>query len=105
VAYLQLDAGRHPGDPLLAAMVGELSLASPEFARLWGARSVQEKTFGSKVLNHPIAGELRLGYETLAVPGEPDQLLVTYTAPAGSPTAERLQLLANWTAPSPTTPR
>jgi transcriptional regulator with XRE-family HTH domain len=98
VAFLHLDGGRHPGDPQLAELVEEMTAASPEFARFWGARRVVEKTFGAKLLHHPVAGELDLGFETLALPGDPDQLLVTYTAPVGSPSYERLQLLANWTA-------
>ncbi|MBG0568592.1 helix-turn-helix transcriptional regulator [Actinoplanes aureus] len=99
VAFLRLDSGRHPGDPQLAALVGELSVTSPEFARLWAAQRVKDKTFGAKLLHHPVVGDLELAFETLALPGEPDQLLVTYTAPPGTPTYERLQLLASWTAP------
>ncbi|GAA4605798.1 transcriptional regulator with XRE-family HTH domain [Actinoplanes octamycinicus] len=100
VAFLHLDAGRHPGDPLLAAMIGELSIASPDFARLWAAQRVREKTSGTKVIRHPLVGEMEFGYETLALPGEADQVLVTYTAPVGSSTHELLRLLASWTAPA-----
>jgi len=94
VAHLHLDAGRYPGDPLLTAMVGELCAGSPAFARRWAAQQVKEKTHGRKLLRHPQAGELRLTYETLALPGDPDQMLVTYAAPVGSPTHERLLILA-----------
>ncbi|ATO83676.1 XRE family transcriptional regulator [Actinoplanes sp. SE50] len=100
VAFLQLDAGRHPGDPLLAAMVDELSGASPEFARLWADRRVKEKASGTKVLRHPTVGEMALGYETLTLPGETDQMLVTYTAPIGSPAHDALRLLTSWNAPT-----
>ncbi|MEV6343770.1 helix-turn-helix transcriptional regulator [Actinoplanes sp. NPDC051851] len=93
VAFLHLDAGRHPGDPLLAVLVGELSVASPEFARFWAARRVKEKTYGVKRLHHPVAGAMELGYESVTLPGEPDQTLVTYTAPVGSPAYESLQML------------
>ncbi|TQS40776.1 helix-turn-helix transcriptional regulator [Cryptosporangium phraense] len=96
VAYLRLYAGRHPSDPALAALLGDLSLRSPEFVRLWAGQRVKEKTFGAKLLRHPIAGELELAFETLALPGEPDLLLVTYTAVPGSADAEKLQLLASW---------
>jgi transcriptional regulator with XRE-family HTH domain len=102
VAYLRLDAGRHPKDPKLAALVGELSIADETFRRLWAAHDVKEKTFGRKLINHPIVGELDLRYETLALPGDPDLLLVTYLAETGSPTADRLALLASWTADAPT---
>ncbi len=98
VAYLRLDAGRHPQDPRLSALVGELSVRSQEFRRLWADHQVKEKTWGGKLIRHPLVGELQLGYETLALPGDPDQTLVTFTAEAGSPTAARLALLASWTA-------
>ncbi|MFI1991901.1 helix-turn-helix transcriptional regulator [Actinoplanes sp. NPDC020271] len=71
VAFLQLDAGRYPGDPLLTAMVAELRAASPDFARMWAARQVKEKTAGLKVIRHPLVGELCLGYETLTLPANP----------------------------------
>ncbi|WP_031512855.1 helix-turn-helix transcriptional regulator [Streptomyces sp. NRRL F-5123] len=99
VSYLRLGAGRHPEDAALTALVGELSLKSEAFRRLWADHLVREKTYGVKRINHPVAGELRLSYETLALPGEPDQTLVAYTAPPGSPTADRLALLASWAAP------
>jgi hypothetical protein len=98
VAYLRLYAGRHQDDDLLASLIGELSLRSEDFRRLWADHQVKEKTYGVKRLRHPLVGELDFGYETLALPGEPDQLLVAYTAPKGSPTAERLALLASWSA-------
>jgi transcriptional regulator with XRE-family HTH domain len=100
VAYLRLDAGRHPDDPQLAALVGELSVHSEDFRRLWADHLVKEKTHGVKRISHPVAGELELAYETMALPGDPDQTVVVYTAPAGSPSAERLALLASWTATS-----
>jgi transcription regulator MmyB-like protein len=33
VAYLRVDAGHHPDDPAMAALVGELSMHSPDFRR------------------------------------------------------------------------
>ncbi|MFF7634134.1 helix-turn-helix transcriptional regulator [Kitasatospora sp. NPDC008050] len=104
VSYLRLDAGRHPDDPKLSALVGELSVRSPEFGRLWADHQVKEKTWGTKLVRHPLVGELELGYETLSLPGDPDQMLVGYTAQAGSPTAQRLALLASWSAAEPDRP-
>ncbi len=98
VAYLRLDAGRYPDDRRLSTLVGELSVRSEEFRRLWADHQVKEKTHGSKLIQHPLVGELTFGYETLAVAGAADQVLITFTAPAGSPTAQKLALLASWTA-------
>ncbi|MEU6391242.1 helix-turn-helix transcriptional regulator [Streptomyces sp. NPDC046939] len=93
VAFLRLDAGAHPHDPLLASLVGEVSLASADFRRLWADQQVKEKGYGVKRMLHPVAGELVFPYETLALPGEPGQVLVVYTPEPGSATEERLRAL------------
>jgi len=98
VAYLRLDAGRHPEDPRLSELVDELAVKDADFRRLWAAQEVKEKTYGAKLLQHPVVGALELGYETFAPPGDPGQLLVAYTADPDSPTADRLRLLASWNA-------
>ncbi|MFE6766588.1 helix-turn-helix transcriptional regulator [Streptomyces sp. NPDC057689] len=98
VAHLRLDAGLHPDDKELAALVGELSVKSEDFRRLWADHQVKAKTYGVKRMVHPVVGELTLPYETLAVPGEPELSLVVYTPEPGSETAERVALLASWSA-------
>ncbi|MFG1808514.1 helix-turn-helix transcriptional regulator [Streptomyces sp. NPDC049040] len=98
VAYLRLGAGRHPDDGRLTALIGELSMKSEHFRRLWADHLVSEKTHGVKAIDHPVAGELRLAYETLALPGDADLTVVVYTAPPGSASAERLAVLASWSA-------
>lgn len=94
VGHLRLDAGQHPGDPVLEELTRELSARSEEFRRLWAGHPVKQKSHGVKIINHPVAGLLELPYETLALPGEPDQLLVVYSPRPGSETARRLAALA-----------
>jgi len=94
VAHLRLDAARRPGDAAMAALVADLSAGSELFRELWQEHGVQEKSHGRKLLDHPLVGRLDVGYEALALPGDPDQLLVVYTAEPGSPTADRLATLA-----------
>ncbi|MET7292009.1 helix-turn-helix transcriptional regulator [Streptomyces griseoloalbus] len=97
VAYLRMDAGRHPDDPQLSALVGELSVKSGEFRRLWAAHDVKEKSHGVKHVRHPLVGELTLLWESFRPSGDStDQSLVTYFAEPGSPSAEALRLLASW---------
>ncbi|MGK5543719.1 helix-turn-helix transcriptional regulator [Streptomyces sp. URMC 127] len=96
VAFLRLDAGRCPEDPHLAALVGELSVKSPEFRTLWAAHNVEDKGFGVKELHHPVVGPLTLSYETLVLPADQNQQLITYHAEPGSPSAESLRILASW---------
>lgn len=97
VAYLRLDTGRYPDDPKLTSLIGELSVKSEDFRRLWAAHDVQDKGFGVKKLHHPLVGPLTLAYETLRLPADPDQQLIVYHAEPGSPSAESLRLLATWT--------
>jgi len=98
VDYLRMYAGRYPDDPELAELVGELSIHSSEFREHWARHDVKDKSFGAKVVHHPLVGEITVQYETLQLPGDPDQLLVTYTVEPGSPSEQNLRLLASWAA-------
>jgi transcriptional regulator with XRE-family HTH domain len=98
VDYLRMYAGRYPDDPELAELVGELSIHSPEFREHWARHDVKDKSFGTKVLHHHLVGEISVRYETLQLPGDPDQLLVTYTVEPASASEENLRLLASWAA-------
>ncbi|MFD8255153.1 helix-turn-helix domain-containing protein, partial [Streptomyces werraensis] len=101
VAYLRMDAGQHPDDPALSALVGELSVKSEEFRTLWARHDVKEKSHGVKRLRHPLVGELTLLWESFRPAGEAEQSLVTYFAESGSPSAEALRLLGSWNADAP----
>ncbi|MFD3570099.1 helix-turn-helix domain-containing protein [Streptomyces sp. NPDC058667] len=97
VSVLRLYAGCYPDDPLLLALVGELSVRSEEFRSLWAAHTVTDKGHGTKRLRHPLVGELTLSYESLKVAGDdPDLVLVTYHAEPGTASADALRLLAQW---------
>ncbi|MFD9327483.1 helix-turn-helix domain-containing protein [Streptomyces sp. NPDC060065] len=96
VCLLRMDAGCHPDDPRLSALVGELSVKSEDFRRLWATHDVKEKTHGVKRLRHPLVGDLSLQYESFQLAGDVEQVLVTYHAEPGSPSAEALHLLSSW---------
>ncbi|MET7568078.1 helix-turn-helix transcriptional regulator [Streptomyces sp. NPDC005492] len=96
VSYLRMDAGCHPDDPRLAALVGELSLKSEEFRRLWAIHDVKEKNHGVKRLRHPLVGDLTLYFEGFRLADDSEQSLITYHAEPGSPSADALRLLASW---------
>ncbi|MER6622148.1 MULTISPECIES: helix-turn-helix transcriptional regulator [unclassified Streptomyces] len=97
VGYLRMDAGCHPDDPQLSSLVGELSVKSEEFRRLWAAHDVKEKSHGVKHVRHPLVGELTLLWESFRPAGDDTgQSLVTYFAEPDSPSAEALKLLSSW---------
>lgn len=97
VAALRMFAGRHPDDPELCALVGELSVRSPEFAGWWGTHDVLRQSHGTKRYRHPVVGELTVAYEALPLPDAPEQTLFLYSVQPGSPSADAMQFLASWT--------
>ncbi|MFI5679990.1 helix-turn-helix transcriptional regulator [Streptomyces sp. CA-210063] len=98
VSQLRMDAGSHPDDPRLSALVGELSVKSEEFRRLWATHDVKERCHGIQRLHHPLVGELDLRLESFHQADAHEQMLVTYHAEPNSPSAEALRLLASWGA-------
>lgn len=98
VAQLRMEAAKYPDDPRLTALVGELSVQDPQFRQWWAARAVKSLTTGTKTLNHRVAGELVLDWDTLVEAHDAEQQLVVWTAPPESPTYEALRFLASWAA-------
>ncbi len=96
VAIMRAEAGRDPHDRGLQDLVGELSTRSETFRTLWGAHNVRTHGSGTKRFNHPLVGEMVLAYEELAITADPGLVFMIYTAEPGSPSAERLRLLASW---------
>ncbi len=96
VAIMRAEAGRDPHDRGLQDLVDELSTRSETFRTLWGAHNVRTHGSGTKRFNHPLVGELVLAYEELAITADPGLVFMIYTAEPGSPSAERLRLLASW---------
>lgn len=97
-AMLRLEAGRAPHDEGLIRLVGELSTQSELFRQRWASRDVKYHRSGVKRLHHPVVGDLDLNYESMELPSEPGLVMNVYTAPAGSPTADALKMLASWAA-------
>ncbi|MFJ7148740.1 helix-turn-helix domain-containing protein [Streptomyces sp. NPDC100445] len=98
VCALRMDAGCYPDDPRLSALVGELSVKSEEFRRLWATHDVKEKSHGVKHLHHPLVGGLALNFESFRLTDGSDQSLITYHADPDSDSAASLRLLASWGA-------
>ncbi|TCR26324.1 helix-turn-helix transcriptional regulator [Streptomyces sp. BK205] len=101
VAVLRAEAGREPNDRALRELVGELSTLSPDFRTMWASHDVRIRHEGIKRLNHPEVGPLEMTFRSLDLPLPQRALhdLIIYTAEPGTPTEDRLRLLASWTAP------
>lgn len=93
-AMLRRDAGRHPNDPALAQLVGDLSIQSPEFRRLWARNRVHQRSIGSKRYRHPLVGGLTITYQALTPGDDSDQTIMVYDTEPGSSSDHALQLLA-----------
>lgn len=100
VGVMRAEAGRDPHNKAMQDLVGELSTHSETFRQLWAAHDVRTHGTGTKRFRHPLVGELILAYEELALTAEPGNVMLIYTAEPGSPSAERLRLLASWEARS-----
>jgi transcriptional regulator with XRE-family HTH domain len=104
VTHLRALSGREPDAPDLAAIVGELVLKSPEFARLWDRYDVRSHSRGNKTFHHPEVGDLNLGYQTMQLNGTPGQTLIAYYAQFGTPEHDALILLDRLPADAVTGP-
>jgi PAS domain-containing protein len=98
VASLRAEAGRNPHDKGLTDLIGELSTRSDEFRVRWAAHDVHQHRSGLKRIEHPVVGFLELSYEAMQLVTDEGLTLLVYTAEPGSPSAERLGLLASWVA-------
>ncbi|MCD4850606.1 helix-turn-helix transcriptional regulator [Arthrobacter sp. AK01] len=98
VSILRTEAGRDPHNKELHDLIGELGTRSEDFRKRWGAHNVRHHGTGFKTFVHPIVGEMTLAFEGLEMAAEPGLTLTIYAAEPGSPSAERMQLLASWAA-------
>ncbi|MER8161395.1 helix-turn-helix transcriptional regulator [Streptomyces sp. NPDC094472] len=106
VAGLRALVGPDVDDPPLAELVGELSVRSERFRRLWARHDVKPKAgAGTSTFQHPQIGPIELSYEKLAVTGTEGQLLVVYHAAPGSPAEQALALLSGLAADAGQDPR
>ena len=96
VAILRAEAGRDPHDKGMHDLVGELSTRSEEFRRRWSSHDVRDHGAGTKHFHHTAVGDLALAYESVDMISEPGLTLTLYAAEPGSPTEQKLRLLASW---------
>ena len=98
VAMLRTEAGRHPDDPELIELIGQLSTRSTAFRTRWAANDVRAHRGGTKIFRHPLIGEVTLPFENLHVDAASGQVLTVFTPQPGTPEADAIRLLASWNA-------
>lgn len=97
VASFRQSVGTQLDDPRSIELVGQLSLASPRFRRLWGRHDIGGRRGATMRFQHPLVGELHLNREKLIVGEAQNLTMAVYHADVGTEDADRLALLASTT--------
>ena len=97
VGSLRAEAARDPYDADLTQLIGELSMRSDDFRRMWATHDVTQYRSGIQYFHHDLVGDLDLHYESFDLAGDIAQTLVVYTAEPGSPSQAALDRLAHGT--------
>jgi hypothetical protein len=95
VSALRASVGPDADDPQLTDLIGELSLKSTDFRRLWARHDVKPHVgTGVHRMQHPQVGALELRYDKFHLAGADRQMLTIYQAQPGSRSEQALTLLA-----------
>lgn len=92
--------GGDTDDPRFVELVGELSLSSEHFRRLWARQDIYSRVDAPIRLRHPQVGAMTLSREKLPIFGVTGQILAIYHAEPGTESAEKLALLSSLAAPA-----
>ncbi|MFI5841631.1 helix-turn-helix transcriptional regulator [Catenuloplanes sp. NPDC051500] len=95
IGMMRAAVATDPTHPRATAVVGELTIRSAEFRRLWARHDVRESVTGTKTFSAPEVGDITLTWDTYPLPGNPGPVMLVYTAGPGTPDADRLHLLAS----------
>ena len=94
VHYLRNALARDPGSRLVSSMVERLRGRSVEFSQAWESHHVAFQQFGTRQLNHPVVGPIKIDFQGLQPIGHERMRIVVYTAEPGSTSAGRLRQLS-----------
>jgi transcriptional regulator with XRE-family HTH domain len=94
VTNLRAAVGQRPDDPLLASLIGELTMKSSEFAAMWSRHRVKPCTVATYDLRHPVVGALTVTQQALKVAQSEGHVFIAMTTASGSASAAGLTLLA-----------
>jgi transcriptional regulator with XRE-family HTH domain len=100
VAFLRMAVAERPADPRLMEVAGELSVHDADFRTWWAERNVSYQAFGTKSLQHPVAGAFTLDWQLLRSGYDGGQSILVMTAPPGTRSHQALRFLSAWTGQS-----
>jgi transcriptional regulator with XRE-family HTH domain len=95
IGMMRAAVATDPTHPRATAIIGELSIRSAQFRRLWAQHDVRDSVGGTKTFRVPEVGDIVLDWDTYPLPGNPGPVMLVFTAEPGSADADRLQLLAS----------
>jgi transcriptional regulator with XRE-family HTH domain len=93
LARFRAEHARRIGDPGFARLIDALERSSERFRALWSEHEVMTGHLGTKVIEHPELGTLRL-YHVQTIPAEHPDLRLTQFAPADDATRAALRQFA-----------
>ena len=93
IALLRSLVGTETDDERLNQVVGELSVKSELFRRVWARSDVNFTSTGTHHIHHPLVGDLELHHKKLVLTGEHGQTIFLYNAEPGSASEHSLALL------------
>ena len=91
-AALRASLAAHGEDPRFRELIGELMAASPAFADEWTSDVAATVTHGTSTIENPLVGRMVLRWDQLLRGGDPDQVVILWTA-ADVESAARLALM------------
>jgi transcriptional regulator with XRE-family HTH domain len=92
LARFRAEYARHAGEPEYEEFLAEIRERSSRFREWWNEHEVIEAQRGTKVLDHPQFGELRLHHAQTVPTGQPELRMAVY-APADEATRAALATL------------
>jgi transcriptional regulator with XRE-family HTH domain len=92
VARFRSEYAQHAGEPAYEQFIAELRQHSPWFVEWWGEHEVNDTQRGTKTIEHPTLGTLRLHHAQTVPTGAPELRLTIY-APADAATRVALARL------------
>lgn len=95
IGMMRAAVATDPTHPRATAIVGELTIRSAEFRRLWARHDVRGSVSGTKTFRVPEVGDIVLDWDTYPLPGNPGPVMLVFTAEPDSPDADRLRLLSS----------